>query len=232
MPVLPPACVLTDIDGAAVPAGFARQVLLSYARAELAAFVARRRDEPAVADALDAVRRLVPGQEPLETLAHWMRGAVTPDPLLDLQAMLWAEGFERGALPREVFADVGPALRRWTRAGLRIASYSADPAVMQRQILAHAGEGDLSGLFAGFFDTRVGRRTEPESFARLAIALAVPSFEVLFLALGEAELDAAAAAGMRTCQILRDPAAPRSQRHPVAADFAAAGRHAGLPAAV
>jgi enolase-phosphatase E1 len=227
---LPPACVLTDIEGTVIPAGFAEAVLRPYARAGLAGFIARRRDEPAVGAALDAVRRMVPGQDPLDTLAHWMQGAVTPEPLLELQAMLWAEGFEDGSLARAVFADVGPALRRWTGAGLRVAAYAADPAPMQRQILAHAAEGDLTGLFAGFFDTRVGRMVEPETYARLAIALAVPSVAVLYLSAGEAELDAAAAAGLRTCQILRAGGAA-SARHPVAADFTAAARQAGLPLA-
>jgi enolase-phosphatase E1 len=227
---LPPACVLTDIEGTIIPAGFAGAVLRPYARGELAAFIARRRDEPAVAAALDAVRRLVPGQDPQETLGHWMRGAVTPEPLVELQALLWSEGFERRALPRPVFADVGPALRRWTRAGVRVAAYSADPAPMQRQILAHAAEGDLTDLFAGFFDTRVGPKAEPDSFSRLAIALAAPPIEVLYLSASEAELDAAAAAGLRTCQILRDAARPGA-RHLAAADFAAAARRSGLPAA-
>ena len=72
-------------------------------------------------------------------------------------------------------------------------------------------------------------KTEPESFSRLAIALAVPPFEVVYLSAIEADLDAAAAAGMRTCQVLRDDASP-SDRHPVAADFPAAAALVGLPA--
>ena len=101
---------------------------------------------------------------------------------------------------------------------------------MQKLLFAHGPGGDLSGLFKGFFDTRLGMKTEPESFSRLAIALAVPPFEVVYLSAIEADLDAAAVAGMRTCQVVRD-GSERSERHPVAIDFPGAAALVGLPVA-
>jgi len=62
--------------------------------------------------------------------------------------------------------------------------------------------------------------------------MAVPTTEVLFLSAVEAELDAAAVAGMRTCQMLRpDGGAAPSERHPIASDFPALAGAMGLPAA-
>ena len=75
-------------------------------------------------------------------------------------------------------------------------------------------------------------KREPDTYVRLAIAMNAPTAKVAFLSDVEAELDAAAAAGMRTCQIHRpDAGGPRAERHPVAADFAAAAALLGLPAA-
>ena len=229
---LPAAAVLIDIEGTAIPREFVPAVLLPYAIAQLSGFIERRGDDPAVRAALDEVSRMVPGQAPDVTLAHWaLRDAPVP-PLHALQGLMWLEGFASGALVDPIFPDVGPSLRRWSRGGLRLATYSADTAVMQRLLFAHAPGGDLSGLFAGFFDTRVGMKAEPDSFSRLAIAMAVPTAEVIYLSSVEAELDAAAAAGMRTCQILRaDSRAKPAERHPVAIDFAAAAIVMGLPSA-
>jgi enolase-phosphatase E1 len=232
MPALPPAAVLTDIEGTATPRDFVAGVLRPYAASELPGYLAARGDEDAVRAVLDDASRLVPGQDPAETLAHWMRSDAPAPPLRALQGLIWRDGFDRGALGEPVYADVAPSLRRWAKAGIRLAAYSADSAEMQRQLFAHAAGEDLTALFQGFFDTRVGLKSEPDSFSRLAIALAVPTMEVLYLSAVEAELDAAAAAGMRTCQVLRsDGGAVASERHPQAADFPAVARQLGLPSA-
>ncbi len=231
MRALPPAAVLLDIEGTTTPPSFVRGVLLPYAAAQLAAFVAHHADDPEVAALLAEVRAAMPGQAEADTLAHWMRHDVPAEPLRRLQGRLWSHAFAQGALGNPVYADVGPTLRRWSAVGLRLFAYSADSAVMQRLLFAHARGGDLTPLFSGLFDTRVGRKREPESYARLAIAMGVPTSEVLYLSAVEAELDAAALAGMRAVQLLRpDGGAGRSAGHPVAADFPSVADIMGLPA--
>ena len=226
---LPPAAVLIDLEGTALPRDFVAAVLRPFAVGHLVDFVAASRDDVAVAEALRQISEAVPKQAPEETLAHWLARDLPAAPLHMLQALLWRAAMDDGRLDDPIYSDVGPALRRWAGAGIRLAAYSADSAPMQKLLFAHGPGGDLSGLFRGFFDTRLGMKTEPESFSRLAIALAVPPFEVVYLSAIEADLDAAAAAGMRTCQVLRDDASP-SDRHPVAADFPAAAALVGLPA--
>lgn len=120
-------------------------------------------------------------------------------------------------------------LRLWARVGLRLYALSTGPAELARLAFAHAPDGPADSLFAGWFDARVGNRREPDSYIRLAIAMNVPTVEVLLLSAEEATLDAAAAAGLRTCQLLRPGAGPASTRHPAAADLPAAARAFGLP---
>jgi enolase-phosphatase E1 len=97
-------------------------------------------------------------------------------------------------------------------------------------LFRHSVAGDLEGLFAGFFDTRIGTKREAASYAAIAQALALPPGAILFLSDVAEELDAAAAAGLATCQLVR--AADRTvaaHRHVEAADFQGVARRFGLP---
>lgn len=228
MPLLPPEAVLIDLEGTATPREFVAGVLRPFAAAQREAFLAARAGESEVAAVLADAARMVPGQDPRDTIAHWAAHDTMAAPWQALQALIWRDGFTRGALTDVLYPDVVPALRRWSKGGILLATYSADASSLQRLLFAHAPEGDATGLFKGFFDTRVGRKSEPESFVRLAIALGVPTAEVAYLSAIEAELDAAAVAGMRTCQIRRGAGAA-SDRHAMAAEFSAAAVILGLP---
>jgi enolase-phosphatase E1 len=227
---LPPAAVLTDIEGTTTPIGVVRDVLFPYARAALPGYLETRAGEPEVAAELAEVRRMMPGQPVLDTLLHWMDSDAKVTPLKALQGMIWHEGYRSGAIRGRMYPDVAPALKRWSAGGLRLFVYSSGSVDAQRLIFRHSDAGDLTGLFSGFFDTRVGGKREPDSYGRLAIGLNLPPVEILFLSDVESELDAAAAAGMRTCQVVRaEDGTIASDRHPTAGDFPAVATTAGLP---
>ncbi len=230
MSALPPLAVLTDIEGTTTPIAFVRDVLFPFAAAELRGFLAARAAEPAVAAELAEVRRLAPGRPELETLQAWLAADAKVTPLKALQGMIWHDGYVSGALAGRIYPDVPPCLRRWSHAGLRLYVYSSGSVDAQKLIFGHSDAGDLAGLFSGFFDTRIGAKREPDSYGRLAIGLGLPPIGILFLSDVEAELDAAAAAGMRTCQIVRaEDDTVASDRHPTAADFPGAAAVMGLP---
>jgi len=86
-------------------------------------------------------------------------------------------------------------------------------------------------LFGGFFDTRVGAKREAASYGLICRGANISAGEMLFLSDVEAELDAAAAAGLRTCQLVR-PAdgTVASLRHETAAEFGEVAQKFGLPA--
>jgi enolase-phosphatase E1 len=227
---LPPAAIITDIEGTTTPIAFVRDVLFPYARTRLPAWV----DNPApeVAGLLAEVRAMVPEQPPLTTLLHWMDQDAKVTPLKALQGMIWNEGYAEGTLKGALYPDVGPCLRRWSKAGLRLHVYSSGSVEAQKLIFGHSVDGDLSGLFAGFFDTRIGGKRDADSYGRLAIGMNVPTVEVLFLSDVEAELDAAEMAGLRTCHVVRpEDGTVASDRHPVAADFPGVAAQFGLPGA-
>ena len=88
----------------------------------------------------------------------------------------------------------------------------------------------MTPLFAGFFDTRIGGKREAASYAAIARALGRQPATILFLSDAEAELAAAAKAGLIVCQLVRaeDGTAP-SAAHPHAPDLAAVAARFGLP---
>ena len=218
--MLPIAAVVTDIEGTTTPISFVRDTLFPFARARLPDLVGKRGREPAIAAELEEVRRMTPGAEPLETLLHWMDIDAKLTPLKALQGVIWRQGYVEGALQGAVYPEVPDVLRRWKTAGLRLFVYSSGSVDAQKLLFSHSVAGDLTPLFDGFFDTRIGPKREPESYGRLAIGLGLPTPEVLFLSDVEEELDAAAAAGLRTCQLVRpDDATLPSERHATAVDF-------------
>ena len=227
-----PAAVVTDIEGTTTRISFVHDVLFPYARARLPDFLGERGAEPEIAAALAEVRQLAPNAPELATLLSWMDADAKITPLKTLQGLIWGEGFATGALRGELYADVAPALRAWHAAGVRLYVYSSGSVAAQRLLFRHTQEGDLAGLFSGFFDTRVGAKREPASYVSIAAATASPATDMLFLSDVGAELDAAAAAGWHTCQLLRpqDATVP-APGHAQAATFDAVAAAFGLPAA-
>ena len=227
-----PEIVLVDIEGTTTPIAFVHRVLFPHARAAFPALVQQRAGDPEVAQALAAIARLAPERDALEHLNALMDRDEKLGPLKLLQGITWREGYEAGVLVGEVYPDVPPALRAWHTDGVRLAIYSSGSSEAQQLLFRHSTGGDLTDMFDGFFDTRVGAKRDSLSYIGIAGCLGVAPGAVLFLSDIEPELDAAQAAGMRTCQLVR--AGDRTQagiRHPVAADFGQVAELFRLPVA-
>jgi enolase-phosphatase E1 len=226
----PVRLVVTDIEGTTSPIAFVHQVLFPFAAAELAPFLAARREDPAVAAVLADVAARAPGEAPEAALRRWMAADEKVTPLKTLQGMIWEAGFRDGRLRGRLWPDVAPHLRAWHAAGIRLAVFSSGSVAAQKLLFGFSEAGDLAPLFAGFFDTTTGPKREAASYRAILAALSAAPEESLFLSDVEAELDAAAAAGIATCQLARAADGTRpGRRHPVAEDFAAVAARFGLP---
>jgi enolase-phosphatase E1 len=222
-----PTAIVIDIEGTTTPIAFVRDVLFPYARAELPGFIAKHGNDPQVAALLAEATALADGQPVLRALQHWMDTDAKVTPLKTLQGLIWDEGYRRGLLKGVIYPDVPPALRRWRAAAVKLYVYSSGSEAAQRLIFGHSDAGDLAGLFSGFFDTRLGAKRETASYAAIAQATATPVEDTLFLSdIGE-ELDAASAAGMQTCQLVRAADGTRpAAAHRQARDFSEIHVHA------
>lgn len=218
-----PRAILTDIEGTTSSISFVHDVLFPYAKAALPEFVREHRREPGVEALLEQVREAI--REPdagtervIEVLLGWIGEDRKATPLKALQGIVWERGYRDGDFTGHVFDDAARNLRRWHEAGLPIYVYSSGSVQAQELLFRHSDAGDLTPLFAGYFDTRIGPKREQHSYAAIAKDVGLPPGDILFLSDVAAELDAAAAADMRTIQLVRDAVVERG-RHPTVHDF-------------
>lgn len=217
--------VVTDIEGTTSSISFVHETLFPYASRHLAAFVARHGDEPAVRAELDAAKReagdpAMSDAAAVAALVRWIAEDRKATPLKALQGMIWAEGYRSGALKGHVYDDAARRLRDWHAAGLKLYVYSSGSVAAQQLIFGHTPYGDLTGLFAGHFDTTTGPKTEPDSYRKIAAAVGAAPDRILFLSDSRDEIAAARAAGLRTVQLRRPGEAQPAGDGPTATSFA------------
>lgn len=224
--------IVTDIEGTTTPIVFVHEVLFPYARERLAAFIAAHGNEAEVVSVLTEARELggMPGASNDETVAlllAWIDEDRKAGPLKLLQGMIWRQGYEAGALKGPVYPDAAAMLQRWRERGLRLFVYSSGSEEAQKLIFGYSDQGDLTPLFDGFFDTRIGAKTATASYRAIAQAAGMPAAGMLFLSDHAGEIAAARAAGMPAVRIDRE-AAPdlwlNEEQAPVAGSFDAVER--------
>jgi len=222
--------IVTDIEGTTSSISFVHQILFPYALKALPTFVRHNIDDAAVRHWLDKaaldIGGVVDDDCVVAVLQDWIREDRKHPALKALQGMLWKDGYERGDYRGHVYPDAVEALKRWHADGIPLYVYSSGSVAAQNLLFAHSEAGDLSGLFAGNFDTAVGNKREVGSYLRIAHELGLPPEDVLFLSDVVEELDAARLAGFRTILVDRaeDYPSPRdgaaTRGHPRAMSFA------------
>jgi enolase-phosphatase E1 len=205
---MPVRAILTDIEGTTTPIAFVHEVLFPYARARLADFCAAHEREPEVAAALQAARDLdghrdLTLDETVVLLLRWMDEDRKAGPLKILQGLIWRKGYEQGVLKGQVYEDVAALLECWHSQGLKLFVYSSGSEEAQKLIFGHSDKGDLTPLFGGFFDTRVGAKVEASSYTAIAEAAGIAPGDILFLSDLAPEIAAAKAAGFGAARIDR-----------------------------
>ena len=220
--------VVTDIEGTTSAIAFVKETMFPFAEAALDGFLDAHGDDPEVAAILAEI-----GDNPREKLRGWMAADAKVTALKSLQGLIWAAGFADGRLVGHLWPDVAPCLRAWHAGGLTLAIYSSGSVGAQKLLFGNSLAGDLTPLFRGFFDTRIGAKRDASAYVAIAATLALPQAEILFLSDVVEELDAARAAGLATCQLVRagDGTHPAGT-HPEAPDFPAVAGRFGLPASL
>jgi enolase-phosphatase E1 len=215
--------IVTDIEGTTSSIDFVHQSLFPYARAHLREFLRSHAGDAAVVEQLEETARLEGRELTVETAADVLERWIDEDrkitPLKALQGMIWAQGYAAGELKGHVYPDTAPHLRQWHGQGKRLYIYSSGSVEAQKLIFGHSDAGDLRPLFSGYFDTRIGGKREEASYRNILKDIGLAGDEVLFLSDVGEELDAARAAGLHTCQLIRDEKAKPFPAHPQARDF-------------
>lgn len=238
--------IVLDIEGTTTSIAFVHDVLFPYARAHvrdyLTAHLASEEHRGTIErfraeHAADEAAGLAPPpwtHDPPDARVAAVAGYVAwlidrdrkSPALKDLQGRIWKRGYENGELRGHVFPDVAAALGRWRAQKIDVRIFSSGSILAQRLLFATTPGGDLTRLLNGYFDLSVGPKTSPDSYHRIAAAIAAPPAGILFISDVVGELDAARAAGMRTRLSIRpgNPPAPRDHGHPEIHSFAEVDR--------
>jgi len=228
--------ILLDIEGTTSSVSFVYDEMFPLVRRELAGYLDAHWDQSDLMAACeqiaidaghaslaawqsspDAQRAAVEGQ-----VVHLMDEDVKATGLKMLQGQIWKSAFHSGELVAHVYPDVVPAIRAWRDASIDVRIYSSGSVPAQKLFFGHTEQGDLLGLFSDHYDTRVGSKRESSSYQKIVDQFGHPPEQLLFLSDVVAELDAAAAAGMKTGLCVRpgNAAIDAPHDHPEITSFA------------
>lgn len=215
--------ILTDIEGTTSSIDFVHQVLFPYASRELPDFVRKNESDAEIARILREVRDAAGAadattEETIEILLRWINEDRKITALKLLQGHVWKHGYESGGFTGHMYADAVTNLRRWQEDGIELYVYSSGSVGAQKLLFGHSDAGDLRPLFKGYFDTESGNKREAIAYSNIAGSIGLPPGDILFLSDVAEELDAAAATGMQTMQLVRNDKVIRGS-HRIAADF-------------
>jgi len=207
--------ILLDIEGTTTPIDFVTKTLFPYASRKLEGFL---RENAAAGEVRALIQELraqhavdernglkPPGwrddseEERLRSSTTYGQWLISRDskctPLKALQGKIWQQGYASGELQGEVYPDVPPAFERWKRQEKRICIYSSGSVLAQQLLFGSVATGDLTRYISAFFDTRVGAKSEAESYRKIAAAVSQEPKDFLFVSDAWKEIEAARAAG-------------------------------------
>jgi enolase-phosphatase E1 len=215
--------IVTDIEGTTSSISFVKDVLFPYARERMGEFVRSHAHEPQIQSQLEAVNHLAGRtmdlEESIQQLCDWIDEDRKATPLKSLQGLIWEEGYRLGHFHGHMYPDAAAGLQQWHLAGIPLYVFSSGSIKAQKLLFSHTDNGDITPLFSGYFDTTTGPKLESDSYRAIANQIGVPPEGILFLSDIEGELDAAAAAGFMTYQLIRESAMRTSDRHRLAKSF-------------
>jgi enolase-phosphatase E1 len=201
--------ILTDIEGTTSSIDFVHKVLFPYASRELPDFVRTNQNDFEIAGILQEVRSTAGDadadiEQTIGILLGWIKEDRKITALKSLQGHIWKHGYENGGFTGHMYDDAVENLQKWRGLGIDLYVYSSGSVGAQKLLFGHSDAGDLRPLFKGYFDTRSGNKRETTSYNNIAGSIGFPAGDILFLSDVAEELDAAAATGMQTMQLVRD----------------------------
>jgi enolase-phosphatase E1 len=209
--------ILLDIEGTTTPIDFVYKTLFPFASRKMESFLREHTEDPEMQSLLRELRAQHNvdernGLQPpdwtddseearLRSIIAYGQWLIARDskctPLKSLQGKIWQQGFTSGELRGEVFPDVPVAFKRWRRHGKIIGIYSSGSVLAQQLLFRSTISGDLTSYISAFFDTRVGAKTEQESYKKIAASLSSAPQQFLFISDAAKEIEAAQSAGMQ-----------------------------------
>jgi len=202
--------ILTDIEGTTSSIDFVKEVLFPYAATHLHSFLQAHQQKPYIQDIITTLQQLYPIQTQTladinQLLQHWIAIDQKQTQLKSLQGYIWQAGYENKDFTAHLYPDAIIYLKKWSQElHYKMYVYSSGSVKAQDLFFSYSDAGNIKHYFNGFFDTTIGAKNQSDSYLAIADALHLKPDQILFLSDSLAEVQAAKASQMQTCQILRD----------------------------
>lgn len=215
-----PLFILTDIEGTTTPKDFVFQVLFPYFQENLSE-VMLHASKPAFQEGIKMVQttvlaeenRVIELEEVITYLAKWVKEDRKHPGLKHLQGLIWENAYESGQIKGQIYPEVPNQIATWHKSGIQLGIYSSGSVKAQQLLFKYSEFGDLTDYFSAYFDTKVGHKREKAAYEKISEQLGMNTEKILFLSDIAEELDAAAACGFATCQVVRDDTIIPSNKH-------------------
>lgn len=215
--ILAAKSIICDIEGTTSSISFVKDTLFPYALKNVEEYLKANWNEDATKTVVAALREQAEEDKKAEvegalTIPAGDSEDIIPDivkyvewqtsrdaktgSLKTLQGMVWAKGYKDGSIKGHVYEDVSKALEQWTESGRKVYVYSSGSVEAQKLLFEHSEQGDLVKYLAGHYDTKIGAKTEKDSYEALLKNIEATAEEALFLTDVVAEAKAAKEAGL------------------------------------
>lgn len=215
--ILAAKSVICDIEGTTSSISFVKDTLFPYALKNVEEYLKANWNEDATKTVVAALREQAEEDKKAEvegalTIPAGDSEDIIPDivkyvewqtsrdaktgSLKTLQGLVWAKGYKDGSIKGHVYEDVSKALEQWTEGGRKVYIYSSGSVDAQKLLFEHSEQGDLVKYLAGHYDTKIGAKTEKDSYAAILKNIEATAEEALFLTDVVAEAKAAKEAGL------------------------------------
>lgn len=214
--------IVTDIGGVLIPESFSKKTLMQDFEQNGPEFIEKARDleidlydiwgcpngvAPLVRKigVMAGKEKWITEQEAVDYVVQQLM-AKNKDPLfLDLMGRVNLASLKAGKVKVDYYPDVPGALARWCYNGQKVHTYSNGSAGFQEAMFKAASCGDLSHHISTYFDTAIiGRKTEADSYKRIAEMIGSSTGEIEYLSDDTGELEAACKAGCKVFLVDRE----------------------------
>ncbi|MDJ0715962.1 MAG: acireductone synthase [Prochloraceae cyanobacterium] len=216
--------IVNDIEGTTSSLDFVHKVLFPYSAQALPDYIRQHYQEPEIAAIIAEAKEQINKKkcsidEVIATFLAWIEADKKITPLKTLQGFIWEDGFTKGKFKGHLYEDAYYNLQKWHQQNLKLYVYSSGSEKAQKLLFAHTEYGDLTDIFNGYFDTRIGNKKEASSYEKIAAKIKLKPQEILFLSDVVVELDAASSAGYKTILLAREKMPENTNNHRVVSNF-------------
>jgi enolase-phosphatase E1 len=206
---------LFDIEGTTTPISFVHQVLFPYSVKKIDSFLKQNTLETNLLASLKTENELDFQQgkftEQLydgelldeKALLNYLKFLVSVDrkstALKEIQGKIWNQGYLSNELQSILFDDTPVFFSDILKKEGKIGIYSSGSVEAQQLIFQYSNFGNLSGFISYYFDTKVGGKREPNSYAIISKSVNLPPSEIAFFTDIKEEADAASQIGFEVC---------------------------------